>query len=130
MSRSGVLDAGLGRASDAVDQPLRRAPAFSEIRRYASPREAQIAIDKQEVMIVVHIGQDFSRNLAANEPATVQILLDGRKSNSAQLVNGYVGTDRAPVRTTTAPRALPRAELVDRSGTTPIASTAPLWCRR
>jgi ABC-2 type transport system permease protein len=88
----GVLNQDWGIASEQLISRFERASAFSEIRRYASPREAQIAIDKQEVMIVVHIGQDFSRNLAAREPATVQILLDGRKSNSAQLVNGYVGT--------------------------------------
>ena len=82
-------------------------------------------------MIVVHIGQDFSRNLAAGQPATVQLLLDGRKSNSAQIVNGYVNTivrqfsedfregkaEARRARSSTAP------------GTTPIASTAPPWCR-
>jgi ABC-2 type transport system permease protein len=110
----GVLNQDWGIASEQLISRFERASAFSEIRRYASPREAQIAIDKQEVMIVVHIGQDFSRNLAANEPATVQILLDGRKSNSAQLVNGYVGTivrqladDRA--------HGVAATELVDRS---------------
>jgi hypothetical protein len=41
-------------------------------------------------MVVVHIDQDFSRRLAAGEPTRVQVLLDGRKSNSAQLVNGYI----------------------------------------
>src|SRR5262249_62381520 len=66
--------------------------ASPELRRYASPSAAQAAIDRQEVMIILHIGQDFSRKLAAGEPAPVQVLLDGRKSNSAQLVNGYVGT--------------------------------------
>jgi ABC-2 type transport system permease protein len=88
----GVLNQDWGIASEQLISRFERASAFSEIRRYASPREAQAAIDKQEVMVVVHIGQDFSRNLAASEPATVQLLLDGRKSNSAQLVNGYVGT--------------------------------------
>ena len=43
-------------------------------------------------MVVVHIGQDFSRKLASGEAPKVQLLLDGRKSNSAQLVNSYIGT--------------------------------------
>ena len=88
----GVLNQDWGVASEQLISRFERASAFSEIRRYASSKEAQAAIDRQEVMIVVHIGQDFSRNLAAGEPAPVQVLLDGRKSNSAQLVNGYVGT--------------------------------------
>jgi ABC-2 type transport system permease protein len=88
----GVLNQDWGVASTRLVSRFERASAFSEIRHYPTLREVEAAIDKQEVMIVVHIGQDFSRNLAAGIPATVQILLDGRKSNSAQLVNGYVGT--------------------------------------
>ncbi len=88
----GVLNQDWGSASEQLISRFERASAFSEIRRYASPAEVKAAIDRQEVMIVVHIGQDFSRNLAAGRPATLQLLLDGRKSNSAQLVNGYVGT--------------------------------------
>jgi drug efflux transport system permease protein len=88
----GVLNQDWGVASEQLVSRFERASAFSEIRRYGSPAEVRAAIDRQEVMIVVHIGQDFSRKLAAGEPATVQLLLDGRKSNSAQLVNGYVGT--------------------------------------
>ncbi len=88
----GVLNQDWGLASEQLISRFERASAFSEIRRYGSPSEVKAAIDRQEVMIVVHIGQDFSRKLAAGEPAAVQLLLDGRKSNSAQLVNGYVGT--------------------------------------
>lgn len=88
----GVLDQDWGAASSQLISRFERASAFSEIRRYASPREAQEAIDRQEVMIVVHIGQDFSRKLSAGETADVQVILDGRKSNSAQIVNSYVST--------------------------------------
>jgi ABC-2 type transport system permease protein len=88
----GVLNQDWGLAAEQLISRFERASAFSEIRRYASPAEVKAAIDRQEVMIVVHIGQDFSRNLAAGQPASMQLLLDGRKSNSAQLVNAYVGT--------------------------------------
>jgi ABC-2 type transport system permease protein len=88
----GVLNQDWGLVSEQLVARFERASAFSEIRRYASPKEVQAAIDRQDVMIVVHIGQDFSRNLAAGQPATIQLLLDGRKSNSAQLVNSYVTT--------------------------------------
>jgi ABC-2 type transport system permease protein len=88
----GVLRQDWGLASEQLVSRFERASAFSEIRRYSSLGEVKAAIDRQEVMIVVHIGQDFSRKIAAGEPAAVQLLLDGRKSNSAQIVNGYVGT--------------------------------------
>lgn len=113
----GVLNQDWGIASERLISRFERASAFSEIRRYASPSEVKAAIDRQEVMIVVHIDQEFSRRLAAGQPATVQLLLDGRKSNSAQLVNNYVTTivrqfseDFAQGRAAEAP-----SELIDRS---------------
>jgi ABC-2 type transport system permease protein len=87
----GVLNQDWGMASEQLISRFERASAFSEIRRYQGLRAAQAAIDRQEVMCVVHIAQDFSRKLAAGEQPTVEILLDGRRSNSAQLVNGYIG---------------------------------------
>jgi ABC-2 type transport system permease protein len=88
----GVLNQDWGITSEQLISRFERASAFSEIRRYASLAEAKAAIDRQDVMIVVQIGQDFSRNLAAGQPATIQLLLDGRRSNSAQIVNNYVAT--------------------------------------
>ena len=88
----GVLNQDWGMASEQLISRFERASAFSEIRRYASTKEAQAAIDRQDVMVIVHIGQDFSRKLAAGEQPSVQLLLDGRRSNSAQLVNNYIGT--------------------------------------
>jgi ABC-2 type transport system permease protein len=113
----GVLNQDWGITSEQLVSRFERASAFSEIRRYASLGEAQAAIDRQEVMIVVHIGQEFSRNLAAGQPAAIQLLLDGRKSNSAQLVNNYVNTI---VRTFSVDFALGRAaepvsEVIERS---------------
>jgi ABC-2 type transport system permease protein len=41
--------------------------------------------------MVVHIGIDFSREIAAGRPVTVQLLLDGRRANASQLVASYTG---------------------------------------
>ncbi|MBP7074584.1 MAG: ABC transporter permease [Rhabdochlamydiaceae bacterium] len=48
-------------------------------------------IDLQKGVMVVSIDEQFSRNLDAGKPATVQLILDGRKSNTAQIVAGYTG---------------------------------------
>lgn len=42
-------------------------------------------------MAVLHIPQDFSRRLDSGNKASLQVLLDGRRSNAAQIVNGYLG---------------------------------------
>jgi ABC-2 type transport system permease protein len=39
--------------------------------------------------MVVSIDQQFSRNLDAGKPANIQLILDGRRSNTAQIVAGY-----------------------------------------
>jgi ABC-2 type transport system permease protein len=38
------------------------------------------------------LDQQFSRNLDANKPADVMLILDGRRSNSAQIVAGYTAS--------------------------------------
>jgi ABC-2 type transport system permease protein len=88
----GVINQDWGPASEQLISRFERASAFSEIRRYAGLAEAQEAIDKQDIMVIVHIGQDFSRKLANGETAAIQLLLDGRKSNSTQLVNSYIAS--------------------------------------
>ena len=88
----GVINDDWGAASVKLISRLERASAFSEIRRYQSFKDAQAAIDSQQVMAVIRIPQDFSRDLGAGESPGIQVLLDGRKSNSAQLVNNYIGT--------------------------------------
>ncbi len=46
-------------------------------------------IDEQKGLMVVSIDQQFSRNIDAGKPATVQLIFDGRKTNTAQIVAGY-----------------------------------------
>lgn len=46
-------------------------------------------IDQQKGVMVVSIDEQFSRNLDAGKSATVQLVFDGRKSNTAQIVAGY-----------------------------------------
>ncbi|MFZ5790912.1 MAG: ABC transporter permease [Pseudomonadota bacterium] len=86
----GILNEDWGMASQRLVSRFERASAFSEIVHFHHISEVAPAIDSQQVMVVVHIGQDFSRRFEAGEPAEVQIILDARKSNSAQIVNGYI----------------------------------------
>ncbi|MEZ5818695.1 MAG: ABC transporter permease [Hyphomicrobiaceae bacterium] len=88
----GVINDDWGAASRQLVSRFERASVFSEIRHYRSVNAAQAAIDAQDVMAVVHIGQDFSRDLEAGASPSIQVLLDGRKSNSAQIVNNYIST--------------------------------------
>ena len=86
----GVLDRDWGLASTELVARLERTPSFAEIHHYQSPAEAQRAIDSQDVLAVLEIDQGFSRELARGARPAVQVLLDGRKSNSAQIVSNYI----------------------------------------
>jgi ABC-2 type transport system permease protein len=64
-------------------------PNFRQVRHLGAEPDIARAIDTREVLLVVHIGEDFSRNLAAGRPAAVQLILDGRSTNAAQILAGY-----------------------------------------
>ncbi len=53
--------------------------------------DEQIAplIDNKQVMMVVHIGPRFSRDLRVRRPAAIQVIVDGRDSNTAMVALGY-----------------------------------------
>lgn len=54
--------------------------------------EGEIAplIDRQEVLLVVHISRNFSSDLQRGRSGSVQVIVDGRNSNTAMLVLNYV----------------------------------------
>lgn len=57
-------------------------------------REEQIpsVIDSKQVQLVLHCGPEFSSDLAAARTARLQVIVDGRNSNSALILLGYVRT--------------------------------------
>ncbi len=61
------------------------APAFSLVSRIQ--REAQIAplLNSKQALLVLRIGPNFTADLLSRRPASVQVLVDGRNSNTAAL---------------------------------------------
>ncbi len=62
---------------------------FKRVADLANPAEAGQAIDGKRAMLVVQIGQDFERRLEAGEGADVQVIADGRNSNTGGTALGY-----------------------------------------
>lgn len=71
---------------------LSRAAAFTHLELVHSEPQLAAAIDSQRALLALQIPADFSRRLARGEPAAIQAVLDGRKSNSAQIAYAYVAT--------------------------------------
>jgi ABC-2 type transport system permease protein len=86
----GVVNRDAGRWSAEFLQRLDGAQTFRSIAPMLSVQEAREAIDNRQVIAVLNIGEDFSRNIMAGKPAEIQVILDGRRSNASQIVLGYL----------------------------------------
>ncbi len=102
----GVLDRDGGYWSSEFVSRLAGSPNVHEIVRLHSLTDLRDAIDNRRVIAAVAFDQGFSADVAAHRPATIQAILDGRRSNAAQIVSGYldhiaadVGADITPATT-------------------------------
>lgn len=86
----GLLVRDGGRAAAELVQRIEGSPTFTRVVALSSEAEMTEALDAQRVIVAVHVGEDFTSRLLAGDAATVQVLLDGRSSNAAQIVQGYV----------------------------------------
>jgi len=84
-----VLNQDWGGASRELVERFAGAPSFTAVAVLESEAELKDALDTERAIMAVRIAGDFSRNIAAGKPADVEILLDGRRSNAAQIVAGY-----------------------------------------
>ena len=118
----GVVDLDRGPYAAGVLQGLRGSPSFTALPQYPSLAVARNALERERVIGVLVLQSGFSADLASGRPSSVQLLLDGRRSNAAQITAQYVSTivstavaggGGAPQPgVTVAARSLPRAEVV------------------
>ncbi len=85
----GILNKDEGKLSYELTQRFQGSPFFTKVQYLRSVEEIKPFVDLQKAVVVLHIDDQFSRNLLAKKPAQVQLILDGRKSNTAQIVQGY-----------------------------------------
>ncbi|MEQ9175968.1 MAG: ABC transporter permease, partial [Alphaproteobacteria bacterium] len=96
--RLAVLNEDSGLASRELVSRFTASPNFRPVKRLAHRSEIAPVLTGREALMVLHIGETFSRDLhlAAEagqaDPAQVQILVDGRQSNTAQVAVGYART--------------------------------------
>ena len=84
-----ILNRDNGAESYELLQRFHGAPTFTKILYLHSIEDIAQAIDNQKAVMVIHIDEQFSRNLRAGNTADIQFILDGRKSNTSQIVQGY-----------------------------------------
>lgn len=85
-----VFNEDRGRASVEMIQRFAASGAFTEIIPVWNGREVDEAIGTRAALLAVHIPADFSRKIATGETSPVQVILDGRRSNSSQIAFSYL----------------------------------------
>jgi drug efflux transport system permease protein len=68
------------------------APSFRLRAMLSSDRRINELIDSRAVAMVLVIDRRFTRDLLTQRPAPVQVIVDGRNSNTALIIEGYVSS--------------------------------------
>jgi ABC-2 type transport system permease protein len=69
---------------------LRGSEVFDEMANVSSIGEVAPLVDAREVLLVLHIDARFTHDLLAGKPARLQVIVDGRNSNTALIAVGYL----------------------------------------
>lgn len=85
-----VLDRDNSTKSQEIVRSLSYSNSFTNIYRLNSEKELTEYIDTQKALVVLYIPQSFAQKIAKNENVSIQIIADGRKSNSSQIAQGYI----------------------------------------
>ncbi len=64
-------------------------PHFRLVATLHRQEDIRTLIENQQALLVVHIGPAFSRDIALGQPAPLQLIVDGRNSNTASLAQNY-----------------------------------------
>lgn len=104
-----------GRWSHELVTRLDRAGFVNQIHHVGNSQELLGLIDQGKVIAALDIPVDFSRAIAAGDSGEVQVLVDGRRSNSGQITVGYLSAIAAEVGAEVNPEAAPAAPVVVRN---------------
>lgn len=86
-----VLDQDRGAASHDLLSRLDGSHIFQRVATLDRAADIKTVIDERRALLVIQIGQDFQRRLQSSQSADVQVIADGRNSNTAGTALGYVG---------------------------------------
>ena len=85
-----VLDQDRSVASRQLLAGLDGSGVFERVADLSSTRDIQTYIDQRRALLVIQIDQDFERKLQLGQDVDVQVIADGRNSNTAATASSYV----------------------------------------
>lgn len=89
--RLAVVDRSVSAESRRLVDAFVRSGYFTVTERPEGLAEAEREIRTNRATAILHIGPEFSADLAAGRPAPVQLLLDGSDANTASIALNYAG---------------------------------------
>jgi len=85
-----VLNEDSGRWGFEVTQRLSHAYFVNSVTTAQNQPDIESLVTRGKVIAAIHIPPDFSRRVSSHQAAMIQVLLDGRKANAAQITFGYM----------------------------------------
>lgn len=86
-----LVDQDLTAASRRVRETLEASGYFRVVGASQDPRDLEAALGAGEASVGVWIPRGFGRGVRGKEGGSLQILLDGTSSNTATVIQGYLG---------------------------------------
>lgn len=87
-----VYDEDRGLAARELLARFGGSTTFRKVADLGSEAEIAPLVDRREALVVIHVGPRFSDELLSGRPAPLQVILDGRNSNTAMIALNYVRT--------------------------------------
>ena len=87
-----VYDEDHGAAARDLAARFAGSPIFRQVAVVAQDNQIAPLVDGKRVLLVLHIGPQFSRELISGRSGPVQVIIDGRNSNTAAILLNYVNT--------------------------------------
>ncbi len=84
-----VYNESPGEASRNLVARFEGSANFRRVATISSDDQIAPWVDSRKALVVLHIGPTFSRDLQRDGSASLQLILDGRDSNTAQITLGY-----------------------------------------
>ncbi len=85
-----VLDQDRSAASQKLLAGLDGSGVFRRVANLERAADIKNMINERRVVLVIQIDQEFERRLLSGDPADIQVIADGRNSNTAGTAMGYV----------------------------------------
>ncbi len=81
-----------GGAAQELVARIEGSPVFEVIAHIDHDAEVAALINNRDALMVLHIGQNFSAGLQRGDSVSLQVILDGRNSNTAMVAMNYLRT--------------------------------------